>query len=54
MAEDLISKKIKQAKKLAKRFPQLKGLSYEDMLRKLPSKISVIIAWEMYKELNKK
>ena len=55
---DLVNRVIKErieiGKDLAKRYPKLKGLSFEKFIEKLPLDLSFIEASEMYKALNKK
>ncbi len=55
--EDFIDNEIERrslnGKKLAKKFPELKGLSYEKFMEKLPIDLDFITSCEMYDELNK-
>ena len=47
-----INKRNQNASKLAKKFPELKGLSFEEMLEKIPIELDFITANELYEKLN--
>lgn len=57
MSKDPIGEEIKRrtsnAKLLAKKFPELKGLTYKEFLRQLPIDLDFVTSSEMYEELNK-
>lgn len=47
-----ITRRTNSAKKLAKFFPELKGLSFQEMLEKCPVDLDFITANELHKALN--
>ena len=49
----IVNNRISNGKKLAKKFPELKGLSFNKFMEKLPMELDFITASEMHKELNK-
>lgn len=52
-AELEIERRTNTAEKLAKKFPELKGLTFEEFLSKLPLELDFITTSEMFKHLNK-
>ena len=53
-ADKIIKERTSRGKILAKKFKELKGLSYVKMLEKLPMELDFITSHEMHQELNKK
>ena len=53
IAENEIKRRSNNAIELAKRFPDLRGLSFEKMLMKLPMDLDFITASELFEELNR-
>jgi hypothetical protein len=51
--KDEISQRSSNGQLLAKKFPELKGLSYQEFLLKLPINVDFITGCEMYDALNK-
>lgn len=48
-----IESRKSNAKKLAKKFPELKGLSYPEMLEKLPMELDFVTSSSLHEQLNK-
>lgn len=53
MADNVIAERTESAQELAKKFPELKGLSWMEFLEKLPMPLDFITASEMYDAINK-
>ena len=51
--DKIIEERTKNAKVLAKKFPELKGLSFGDFCEKLPMELDFVTTAEMFEVLNK-
>jgi hypothetical protein len=51
--EATIKERSNAGKLLAKKFPELKGLTYSEFLMKLPIELDFITSCEMYEAINK-
>jgi hypothetical protein len=52
--EDTIAHRTAAGKELAAKFPELKGLSFEEFVYRLPMDLDFITASEMYDAINEK
>lgn len=52
--EKIIEERTNNAKKLAKKFPEFKGLSWTEFLEKLPMELDFVTKSEMFDAINSK
>ena len=50
--EEEIKRRTENAKKLADKFPELKGLSFDQFIEKLPMELDFVTLSEMYDFIN--